>query len=231
MHIKSLIDQIENMNIKQLLFFALIFIGTDCVSQTMDNTSFKFDFGSGKTAKGYMPVTAVSFYNDDTGFGFEKGAAVNDVNRNTKDPLSDAFVTGTKPFYFSVKVPEGNYNVKITLGDKEGTSDAAIRAECRRMMVNRVQTKKGEIRTVEFTLHIRDSMIRNGGKLTRVRLKPREHEYLHWDNKLTLEFNGNEPKIDAIEITPADKNVITVFLAGNSTEVDQAKNLIQHGGR
>jgi lysophospholipase L1-like esterase len=218
------------MKIKERILLAVIthvvLFGNGCIAQkiaTGTNTSFKFDFGSGKTALGYTAVSAASIYSDEAGFGFEKGAAVTDVKRSGKDALSDAFVTSTKPFYFSVKVPEGNYNVKITLGDKEGTSDAAIRAECRRMMINRIQTKKGEVKTVEFTLHIRDSMIRNSNGISRVRLKLREHAYLHWDNKLTLEFNSAEPKIDAIEITPAAKNVVTVFLAGNSTEVDQAE--------
>jgi lysophospholipase L1-like esterase len=92
------------------------------------------------------------------------------------------------------------------------------------MMINRLQTKKGEIKTVEFTLHIRDSLIRNAnGVYSKVRLKQRERLYFHWDNKLTLEFNGAEPKISAIEITPAASDVVTMFLAGNSTEVDQAE--------
>src|ERR1035437_5738352 len=218
------------MKIKERILLAVIthivLFGNGCIAQKIakgTNTSFKFDFGSGKTALGYTAVSAASIYSDEAGFGFEKGAAVTDVKRSGKDALSDAFVTSTKPFYFSVKVREGNYNVKITLGDKEGTSDVAIRAECRRMMINRIQTKKGEVKTVEFTLHIRDSMIRNSNGISRVRLKLREHAYLHWDNKLTLEFNSAEPKIDAIEITPAAKNVVTVFLAGNSTEVDQAE--------
>jgi lysophospholipase L1-like esterase len=114
--------------------------------------------------------------------------------------------------------------VKVILGDKNGTSDVAVRAECRRMMINRLQTKKGEVKTVEFTLHIRDSLIRNAsGVYSKVRLKPRERVYFHWDDKLTLEFNGPQPKVDAIEITPATSNVVTMFLAGNSTEVDQAE--------
>ena len=187
------------------------------------NAPLKFDFGSGKTPAGYTAVSSTNMYSDEIGFGFEKGDVVTDVKRNGKDPRSDAFVTSTRPFYFSVKVPEGNYNVKITVGDKEGTSDAAIRAECRRMMINRIQTKKDEIKTVEFTVHIRDSIIRNSNGISRVRLKSREHAYFHWDNKLTLEFNGGDPKIDAIEITPAANDVVTVFLAGNSTEVDQAE--------
>ncbi len=116
--------------------------------------------------------------------------------------------------------------MKVTLGDKEGTSDAAIRAECRRMMVNRMQTKKGEVKTVEFTLHIRDSLIRSNNN--KVRLKPRERNYLHWDDKLTLEFNGASPKVAAIEITPAANDIITMFLAGNSTVVDQAEEPIKN---
>lgn len=175
---------------------------------------------------GYTPVNATTYYTYEIGYGFEKGAVINSVNSSGSNALADGYVTSDKPFFFSVKVPEGNYNVKVTLGDKEGTSDAAIRAECRRMMVNRMQTKKGEVKTVEFTLHIRDSLIRSNNN--KVRLKPRERNYLHWDDKLTLEFNGASPKVAAIEITPAANDIITMFLAGNSTVVDQAEEPIKN---
>lgn len=208
------------------LFYFIALACTGCIAQQKAiNTAstFKFDFG-GKTATGYTAVRASNKYSDEAGFGFENGAGVKDVNSGGKDVLSDGYAASDKPFYFSVKVPEGNYNVKLTLGDKGGPSDVAVRAECRRMMINRQQTKKGEIKTVKFTLHIRDSLIRNAnGVYSKVRLKPRERVYFHWDNKLTLEFNGAEPKVDAIEITPAADKVVTLFLAGNSTEVDQAE--------
>ena len=55
----------------------------------------------------------------------------------------------------------------------------------------------------------------------RVRLKGRESDNLHWDDKLTLEFNNTAAKVCAVEISPAI-NTTTVFLAGNSTVVDQA---------
>ena len=205
-----------------ILLIATVVMVSSCIAQktTTAMGSYKFDFGTGKTASGYTAVNPNSVYSEAAGYGFEKGAGITAVAAGGSNALSDGYITSNKPFYFSVKVPEGNYNVKVTLGDRQGTSDAAIRAECRRMMVNRVQTKKGEIKAVEFTLHIRDSLIRSSN--SKVRLKQREHEYLHWDNKLTLEFNGEAPKIDAIEITPADKNIVQVFLAGNSTEVDQA---------
>jgi lysophospholipase L1-like esterase len=53
-----------------------------------------------------------------------------------------------------------------------------------------------------------------------VRLKPREIGALHWDKRLTLEFNGTRPCVAALEITKADE-AITVFLAGDSTVTDQ----------
>ena len=212
------------MKLNILILSTILIIFASCAAHKPtgvgSSTSYKFDFGTGKTASGYTPVNTTSMYSDAAGFGLENGAVVTSVTRGGNNALSDGFVTSNKPFYFSVKVPEGNYDVKVTLGDKEGTSDAAIRAECRRMMVNRVQTNDGEIKTVEFTLHIRDSLIRSNN--SKVRLKAREHDYLHWDNKLTLEFNGGAPKVAAIEVTPVDANIVQVFLAGNSTEVDQA---------
>ena len=55
-----------------------------------------------------------------------------------------------------------------------------------------------------------------------MRLKEREKEVLHWDDKLTLEFNGSRPAVCALEITPAT-NAITVFLLGDSTVTDQPR--------
>lgn len=52
-----------------------------------------------------------------------------------------------------------------------------------------------------------------------VRLKSREHDVLHWDVKLTLEFNGKRPAVCAIEITPLPK-AVTVYLLGDSTVTD-----------
>jgi lysophospholipase L1-like esterase len=86
-------------------------------------------------------------------------------------------------------------------------------------MVEKAETGNGKFTTQEFTVHVKDTIIRSTNN--QVRIKPREATYLHWDDKLTLEFNNTAPKVCAVEITPA-KNVTTVFLAGNSTVVDQA---------
>jgi lysophospholipase L1-like esterase len=73
-------------------------------------------------------------------------------------------------------------------------------------------------------VHIKDSIIRDAKQavINNIKLKSRESDYLHWDNLLTLEFNDSLPKVCAVEITP-NKAATTIFLAGNSTVVDQSR--------
>lgn len=179
--------------------------------------SYKYDFGKGKAAAGFVKVLPETIYSIEQGYGIDLGTTVVANTTAGKSPLTDGFLTSNQPFYFSVKLPEGNYHVKIWVGDDKGTSDIAVRAENRRMFVNRLQTANGKHQLIEFTVNIRDSFI--AGSDRKVRLKEREHGYLHWDNKLTIEFNSVSPKVNAIEISP-DKKAASVFLAGNSTVVD-----------
>jgi lysophospholipase L1-like esterase len=44
----------------------------------------------------------------------------------------------------------------------------------------------------------------------------------HWDDKLTLEFNGARPAVRSLELAPAT-NALTVFLLGDSTVTDQPR--------
>lgn len=204
------------MNTMKPKALALLMLPLSCFAQT----AFKFDFGSGPVAKGYTQVLPETKYNAQTGYGFEFSSNLLSKSYNGKDALRDDYITSDKPFYFSVKLPDGNYNVKVILGDKEGTSTTTIKAECRRLMVEKIATAKGKFATAEFTVHVKDSLIRSASGEREVRLKPRERDYLHWDDKLTLEFNNAAPKVCGVEITKVD-NIPTVFLAGNSTVVDQ----------
>jgi lysophospholipase L1-like esterase len=156
------------------------------------------------------------------GFGFDQGSVVRSVRRKGTGILKADYITSDKPFYFSVKIPEGNYDVKVILGDQEGSSATTVRAENRRLFLQNIRTKKGEIIERTFTVHIRDSVIKdaNGNRLGTLRLKPRELTYLHWDHLLTIEFNDSLPKVCGIEITH-NTTATTIFLAGNSTVVDQ----------
>ena len=142
-------------------------------------------------------------YNEQAGYGYDVVAAP-----DKKKPA--------EPFYFSVRVPDGNYHVRVVLGGKKN-SNTTVRAEGRRLMMDHIVTKKAKDSVaVEFTVNKRSPLIAEG---KRVKIKEREKGYLAWDDKLTLEFNGDMPAVTRIQIEPAD--VPTIYLCGNSTVVDQ----------
>ena len=117
----------------------------------------------------------------------------------------------------SWKVDDGNYKVTVTLGNKKKASSTWVRGESRRLFFQEVQTKKGEFRTLTFTVHKRSPRIDAD---RRVKLKDRELGYLNWDDSLTLDFVGDRPAVQDVTIEKDDK-AVTLFLCGNSTVVDQ----------
>ena len=143
-------------------------------------------------------------YNAETGYGYDL------VPAPTKK-------TPNEPYYFSVKVDDGNYRVRVVLGSKKKAAETTVRAEGRRLMIHNVATKKGKFETYEFVVNKRSPQI---DEKNRVRIKDREKDYLAWDDKLTLEFNGGVPAVQSIHIERDDK-VPTIYLCGNSTVVDQ----------
>jgi lysophospholipase L1-like esterase len=182
-------------------------------------TAFKFDFGPGKVAPGYLQVLATTTYTKELGYGFDLGSTVTCFDRGGRDALRADFCTSDKPFFFSVALPEGNYNVKVTLGDGAAETMTTIKAESRRLMVEEVRTAPGKFATRTFTVNIRTPKIAAGGG---VHLKPRELGVLHWDDKLTLEFGNRRPCVCALEVAPVAK-AITVYLMGDSTVTDQTR--------
>ncbi|MDF7812099.1 GDSL-type esterase/lipase family protein [Hymenobacter sp. YC55] len=202
------------------LFLPAAFLGvlfTSGVAAQSGKTSYKFDFGAGSVAPGYRQVLPTATYSEERGYGFDFNTTVSAVDRKGKDALKSDFVTSDKPFYFSVDLPEGNYNVTVTLGDLKKRASTMVKAESRRLLLEKTETAPGKFITETFTVNIKNRRIND--TLT-VGLKPREVGKLDWDNKLTLEFNGAATCLNALEITPAT-NATTVFLAGNSTVVNQ----------
>ena len=181
--------------------------------------NWKFDFGPGKVAPGYTQVIETTNYSRERGFGFEPGASVSCVDRGSKDALGGDLCTSDKPFFFSVALPEGNYEVTITFGDQKAETITTVKAELRRLMVEEVHTAPGKFASRTFAVNIRTPRIAGDGE---VKLKDREKttELWAWDEKLTLEFNNNRPAVCAIEITGADK-IPTIYLLGDSTVCDQ----------
>ena len=122
-----------------------------------------------------------------------------------------------KPFTVSFALPDGNYRVTVTLGNKKKAGQTVVRAESRRHYSDLVSTKKNKFQTVTFVVNKHNPVIAGG---ERVKLKPREVSYKNWDDSLNLSFCGPMPAVQRIQIEPAT-DVTTVFLCGNSTVVDQ----------
>ena len=123
----------------------------------------------------------------------------------------------SSPFAFSVQVPDGNYRVTVTLGNRKKAGQTVVRAESRRHFSDLVSTKKGQYETVSFVVNKHSPCIDQNAS---VKLKPREWSYKNWDDSLTLSFCGPAPAVRSIRIEP-DTTATTVFLCGNSTVVDQ----------
>jgi lysophospholipase L1-like esterase len=177
-------------------------------------TGYKLDFGPGKVESGYTQVLPDMIYSPDRGFGFEPGAVVKGIDRG-----GTGLITSDKPFQFSVKVPEGSYQVTLTLGDPQGESETTVKAELRRLFVEKAHLASGQTQSYTFNVNVRTPQIRGGGE---VKLKPREkqNEAKAWDDKLTLEFDDQKPCVRTIEIHQVN-NLPVVYVCGDSTVCDQ----------
>ena len=169
----------------------------------------QFSFGT-QPVSGFRPVPTTQVYDRAVGFGFGLGAKL----RAERD-----YITSDEPFLFSVTLPEGNYTVRLVLGDEAGESSTTVKAEARRLMLENCRTAKGQVVTREITVNVRTPQL---GAESQVRLKQREKESetVTWDEALTLEINGTRPCLRTLEIRPAP-SVPTLFVAGDSTVCDQ----------
>lgn len=163
---------------------------------------FKFTFNTTEAQPGFTLIAPQTAYDAQRGFGFLR----------TASPDNAAV--------FAMDVDEGNYDVTIRFGDQIDSTSTTIKAESRRLMIERVETTPGRFESRTFTVNVRKPPISTGGTTS---LNDREKgppATPDWDEHLTLEFNGKHPGVAVIEIKPA-RDAITVFLAGDSTVTDQ----------
>ncbi|WP_028903228.1 rhamnogalacturonan acetylesterase [Prevotella sp. P6B4] len=139
------------------------------------------------------------------------------VKAQTVDTLLNIY--SVNPIDFSVRVPDGNYRVTVTLGSKKRAAQTVVRAESRRHYTDVITTKKGKYQILSFVVNKHEPQI---DAANRVKLKTRELTYKNWDDALNLQFCGPAPAVQRIIIEP-DTAATTVFLCGNSTVVDQEK--------
>ncbi|HWC96419.1 MAG TPA: rhamnogalacturonan acetylesterase [Candidatus Sulfopaludibacter sp.] len=160
----------------------------------------QFDFGPGKIGPGIR-------YSAERGYGFEEDS-----------------------HYFSVKVlDEGNYRVTVTFGNAKAATVTTVKAELRRLMLEKVATAPGQFETRSFIVNVRRPQIAGGGE---VRLKDREKtsEAWAWDDKITLEFSNASPAFTRIAVEKA-ADIPTIYIAGDSTSTDQPKEPFNSWGQ
>ena len=155
---------------------------------------YKFGFGSGPVEPGYTPVLPSTAYSSSRGYGFASPTGLASYDRGAPDALRRDLITNSSRFTFKVDVPNGNYNVTVTLGDHIATSATTIKAGDGRIVVDKLITAAGQFAQRAFTVNVRDG-------------------------QLNLEFSWIAPKINAVQIEMVD--AVTIFLAGDSTVCDQ----------
>lgn len=174
------------------------------LAPSVEAQTYRFDFTtSKKTKEGYTKITPADRFTEASGYGYDFVAS--------PDGKSNA------PFFFSVAVPDGNYRVTAVVGNKRVAGMTTVRGESRRLFFENVATKKGETQACVFVINKRNTHISDKED---VRIKARERGKLNWDDKLTLEFNGDAPQLAELIIERVE-NVPTIFLCGDSTVVDQ----------
>ena len=173
-------------------------------------TVFGGNFGGLSDTVNDIPISPTNIYSSKAGYGFEPGATLSQEDHTA--------ICSTNPFYFSVKLPEGNYKVMVILGGKSSESTVTVKAELRRLMLEKIHTGLEKLEARTFVVNLRTPKI---SETNHVHLKPREltTEMWDWDDKLTLEFNGTHPSVALLKIEKAD--VPTIFLMGDSTVCDQ----------
>ena len=109
----------------------------------------KFNFGTSEM-RGFEKIGLEKTYTSESPFGYVKG---------------------TNNRFFTLDLPEGNYDIIMYLGSENEASETTIKVENRRLVLEKVQTSKGEIAKKIFTVNLRNAKI---NETKSVKLKPRE---------------------------------------------------------
>ncbi|WP_420491889.1 rhamnogalacturonan acetylesterase [Neobacillus niacini] len=106
-----------------------LFVGVHNKPVEAAPSNYKFDFGDGEVEKGYIGVRATDGYDEDKRYGFQTPENMVNVPASGTGAASDAVQFkefGTKSSNtFNVDLPDGLYEVKVTLGDTQRASVAA----------------------------------------------------------------------------------------------------------
>jgi len=189
-------------------FWCALALFASATSFAAGDKPLRFAFGK-STSRGFVAVVPANLYTPDLKYGFLGDAPQQDASAACSD----------RPFVFAADVPEGDYDVTVRLGSEQSDSSTTLKAEARRLLIERLDTTRGHTEKHTFTINVRYPELRSGQS---VKLKSDEQNDFDWDHRLSLELNGSHPCVESIEITPSP-HAITVFIAGDSTVTDQRR--------
>ncbi|MCU4674150.1 rhamnogalacturonan acetylesterase [Catenovulum sp. 2E275] len=130
---------------------------------------------------------------------------------------------------FSVKAPEGQYKVELTVEAKKST-DFLVFSEDRRVMTSVQHLNANDTKNFTFYVDMKTPYLdkaeqdktedeRTGPK---VGLRGDEDISRNWDDKLTIALSNQDVEFSELKITPSKVN--RILIAGDSTVADQASS-------
>ncbi|THF77336.1 rhamnogalacturonan acetylesterase [Cohnella fermenti] len=169
----------------------------------MTASSWKFDFGVGEAAAGYIKATPASRYHPSVGCGFTGEPDIAARDRGEPDALRRDLIIPADA-EFRVDVPDGSYQLSLLIGDWILPSHTTVKAAPGRLLISGLRTSPGQF--VRETVSVRAK----GGCIR-------------------LQFSGQAPRINALEINAAP-HALALFLAGDSTVTDQPEDGYPYAG-
>lgn len=179
------------------IFFTATILGSvTSLPVSAKTIDYKFDFGVGQEVPGYTKVGANLAYSQELGYGFNTPENMINVTASGTGAESDAvrfLKFGTKSTNtFNVDLPNGLYEVKVTLGN---TSRSSVAAEG----VFQVMNMTGNLATDSFQIPVTDGQL----------------------NLLVTEGRAGQAfTLSSLEITKLSDNAETnktIYIGGDST--------------
>jgi lysophospholipase L1-like esterase len=123
-----------------------------------------------------------------------------------------------EPVILSIPLPEGSYRVEMDLIGVPSPQPITVKSESRRLMIDRHLAEPDIASTQVFNANLRTPALSDGGA---VELNDREIGVWHWNERLELEIHARLSEIKGFHIRPVTDEVVTIYLAGDSTVTDQ----------